>query len=104
MPACAHTLPAPQRRLIQRLTTPARIQAFLDATPYSAEDRCPLSVLTDRQAHCFDGGPLGGHKGRRYSRQAWLTAGATMDRIVFHRAIKDDFSPRSDAAWGRSFR
>src|SRR5207248_10883714 len=28
-----------------------------DETPYSAEDcyRCPLCVLRDRQAHCFDG-------------------------------------------------
>src|SRR5689334_15894242 len=40
-----------------RLSTPAAIQAYLDATPYSAEDRyrCPLSVVRDRKAHCFDG-------------------------------------------------
>jgi hypothetical protein len=35
----------------------ATIQAFLDSIPYSAEDiyRCPLRVLRDRKAHCFDG-------------------------------------------------
>jgi len=39
------------------LRTPALIQAYLDDTPYSAEDRyrCPLSVVRDRKAHCFDG-------------------------------------------------
>jgi hypothetical protein len=51
------SLTPPQRRLVDSFTTPARLQAFLDGTPYSAEDRyrCPLSVLRDRQAHCFDG-------------------------------------------------
>ena len=39
------------------LSTPAAIQAYLDDTPYSAEDcyRSPLSVVRDRKAHCFDG-------------------------------------------------
>lgn len=39
------------------LKTPAAIQAYLDVTPYSGEDRCrcPLSVVRDRLAHCFDG-------------------------------------------------
>ena len=43
--------------IFPRLPTPARIQAYLDETPYSAEDRyrCPLSVVRDRKAHCFDG-------------------------------------------------
>lgn len=47
-----------QRRLVAELDSPARIQAFLDQTPYSPEDRnrCPLSVLRDRRAHCLDGG------------------------------------------------
>ncbi|MGH2523629.1 MAG: hypothetical protein ACRDH2_14085 [Anaerolineales bacterium] len=46
-----------ERRLFAKLTTPAKVQAFLDAIPYSAEERyrCPLTVLRDRQAHCFDG-------------------------------------------------
>ncbi len=46
-----------ERRLAGRWTSPAAIQAFLDATPYSADPfyRCPLQVLRDRRAHCFDG-------------------------------------------------
>jgi hypothetical protein len=46
-----------QRRQLAALKTPAHIQAFLDDTPYSAEDcyRSPLSVVRDRKAHCFDG-------------------------------------------------
>lgn len=44
-------------RLVSGLDNPAHIQAFLDGLPYSADPfyRCPLSVLRDRQAHCFDG-------------------------------------------------
>ena len=44
-------------KLISNLTSPVKIQAFLDSIPYSAEDiyRCPLRVLRDRKAHCFDG-------------------------------------------------
>jgi len=47
-----------QRRIFSGLNSPARIQAFLDQIPYSAENinRCPLSVLRDRVAHCLDGG------------------------------------------------
>jgi len=39
------------------LDSPAAIQAFLDAIPYSADPfyRCPRRVVRDRQAHCFDG-------------------------------------------------
>jgi hypothetical protein len=44
-------------QFISTLTTPAKIQAFLDELPYSTEHiyRCPLRVLRDRIAHCFDG-------------------------------------------------
>jgi hypothetical protein len=47
-----------QCALLASLSSPAKIQAFLDATPYntSAENRCPLRVIHDRQAHCLDGG------------------------------------------------
>lgn len=45
------------RRVLQELTTPAAIQAFLDELAYSHEDiyRCPFRVLRDRTAHCYDG-------------------------------------------------
>lgn len=50
-------LTEPERRMVNELTSPARIQRFLDAVPYSTDDfyRCPLRVLRDRTAHCFDG-------------------------------------------------
>jgi hypothetical protein len=43
--------------LVRGLDSPFRIQEFLDTVRYSTEDvyRCPLSVLRDRHAHCFDG-------------------------------------------------
>ncbi len=42
---------------LRTLTHPARIQAFLDEIPYSTEPiyRCPIRVLRERVAHCFDG-------------------------------------------------
>ena len=46
-----------EHRFISTLTAPAKIQAFLDEVPYSTEHiyRCPLRVLRERIAHCFDG-------------------------------------------------
>ncbi len=46
-----------EQQFISTLTAPARIQAFLDELPYSTEHiyRCPLRVLRERRAHCFDG-------------------------------------------------
>ena len=43
--------------LVRTLTTPAKIQSFLEAIPYSPDHfyRCPLRVIRDRKAHCFDG-------------------------------------------------
>jgi hypothetical protein len=46
-----------ERRIFDRLATPAQLQAFLDRLTYSAESiyRCPLRVLRERKGHCFDG-------------------------------------------------
>jgi hypothetical protein len=46
-----------ERNFLSVLNSPLKIQDFLDGLPYSAEDRyrCPLSVLREREAHCFDG-------------------------------------------------
>ena len=51
-------LTASERAALAQLDSPAAIQAYLDATPYSPEerDRCPLNVIRDRVAHCLDGG------------------------------------------------
>src|SRR4030067_498660 len=47
----------PECEFLETLTTPVKIQDFLDGLPYSTEYvyRCPLRVLWDRVAHCFDG-------------------------------------------------
>jgi len=46
-----------ERHVVASLTTPPRIQAFLDSITYSSDDRyrCPLNVLRDRRGHCYDG-------------------------------------------------
>ena len=46
-----------ERQVLDELTTPLAVQAYLDGIPYSAEPmyRCPLRVMRDSMAHCFDG-------------------------------------------------
>ena len=46
-----------ERTLMAKLNSPSGIQAFLDGFAYSTEEvyRCPLRVLRERIAHCFDG-------------------------------------------------
>lgn len=51
------SLTPPERKLVSGLTTPFKVQAFLDGVPYSGEERyrCPLTFLRERAGHCFDG-------------------------------------------------
>ena len=53
----AGTLARSEKKIMTGLASPAKIQKFLDQTSYSTEDiyRCPLRVLRERKAHCFDG-------------------------------------------------
>jgi hypothetical protein len=46
-----------ESRNVAGLTTPSRIQTFLDSIEYSEEERyrCPLNVVRDRKGNCFDG-------------------------------------------------
>ncbi len=46
-----------ERKLLDDLNSPIEIQTFLNTIPYSADEfyRCPLRVLRERAAHCFDG-------------------------------------------------
>ncbi len=46
-----------ERRILGNLTNPSKIQVFLDGLAYSNEKayRCPLRVLRERVAHCYDG-------------------------------------------------
>lgn len=48
---------ARERRVLDALATPEKIQAFLDSIPYNDEITCrsPRRVLRDRKAHCFEG-------------------------------------------------
>jgi hypothetical protein len=71
------------RETLDGLTSPVRIQAFLDEIPYSPDDfyRCPLRVLRDRTAHCFDGA---------------LFAAATLRRIGFAPLVLDILSNGRD--------
>jgi hypothetical protein len=50
-------LTSSEQRTVEGLTSPSKIQEFLDQTSYSTENlyRCPLRVLRERRAHCFDG-------------------------------------------------
>ncbi len=52
-----NALSAFERELMAALKSPNKIQLFLDELTYSSEPiyRCPLRVLHDRKAHCFDG-------------------------------------------------
>lgn len=49
------------------LTTPRKIQDFLDTVAYEPEyaNRCPLRVLRERRGHCFDGALFGAAALRR---------------------------------------
>jgi hypothetical protein len=46
-----------QLKVLSGLTSPWKIQQFLDGIPYSSDDiyRCPVSVMKDNKGHCFDG-------------------------------------------------
>jgi hypothetical protein len=47
-----------QREILRGLTSPARIQAYLDTTLYRPEysNLSPLRVMQEGKAHCLDGG------------------------------------------------
>jgi hypothetical protein len=49
-----------ERKIFRTLTTPFKIQTYLDNIPYSGDPfyRSPRSVLRDQKAHCFDGALL----------------------------------------------
>ncbi len=51
-------LPRELQARLESLTTPFKIQQYLDEMPYVAEerDRSALNVMLDGQSHCLDGG------------------------------------------------
>jgi hypothetical protein len=72
-----------QLEMLSALTSPFKIQEFLDSIPYSSEDvyRSPASVLRDSQAHCFDGALFAAAALRRLGYPP---------RIVYMIAVRDD--------------
>jgi hypothetical protein len=72
-----------EEKFLARLTSPEKIQSFLDDVTYSADPiyRSPRSVMRDRQAHCFDGA---------------LFAACALERLGYRpliidlRAVRDD--------------
>ncbi|MBI4732028.1 MAG: hypothetical protein HY781_07880 [Chloroflexi bacterium] len=59
-----------ERKLLDGLNSPTKIQSFLNGIPYSADEfyRCPLRVLRERKAHCFDGALFAAMALRRIGR------------------------------------
>jgi hypothetical protein len=46
-----------ERALLGKLSSPSRVQDYLDRLTYRAEERaaCPRRVIQEQRAHCFDG-------------------------------------------------
>ena len=72
-----------EKKLLERLSTPDRVQTFLNELPYRCEDvfPAPVYVLRDGKAHCFDGALLAAAALRRTKFRSAL---------VNLRAINDD--------------
>lgn len=53
----ASTWTPEEKSVLRRLTSPFKIQQFLDSVQYSSESRyrAPRDVMKDKKAHCFDG-------------------------------------------------
>jgi len=87
-----------ERRIIDRLTTPIRVQTFLDKLPYSvaSDYRCPLRVLRDRMGHCFDGALFGAAAMRRLGHPPLIVNMVANDRDDDHMLALY----RRDGHWG----
>ena len=64
LPMAPHTFVPAERAVFRRLTTPEKIQRFLDDLAYNKEHdgetcRSPRRVLRDRTAHCMEGALFG---------------------------------------------
>jgi len=75
-----------ERRVMDTLTTPWSIQDYLDRIEYSTEAiyRCPLRVLRDGKAHCFDGALFGAAALRRIGHPPLITELVPNDRDDVH--------------------
>ncbi|HTP49755.1 MAG TPA: hypothetical protein VMK42_03570 [Anaeromyxobacteraceae bacterium] len=66
-PASPEVLTRAERGLLRALSSPARIQAYLDELAYRPEDDpgCPRRVMREGKANCFDGAVFGAFALRR---------------------------------------
>ena len=87
-----------ERKTMAGLTTPWKSQLFLDELAYSAEDiyRCPLRVLRDGKAHCFDGALFASAALRRLGHPPLITELVPNDRDDVHLLALY----RRDGHWG----
>ncbi len=69
--------------LLGRLSSPMKIQEYLDGLVYRAEDRgaCPRDVMKERRAHCYDGALFAAAALRRLGHPPML---------LDMRAVRDD--------------
>jgi hypothetical protein len=65
---------AAEQRVLRRLNSPARVQAYLDELPYRCEDGhlSARAALRDGRAHCFDGSLLAAAALKRAGYQPFL--------------------------------
>jgi hypothetical protein len=85
-------------RILRRLTTPEKIQAFLDELAYSTEGtyRCPLRVLRERMAHCYDGALFAAAMLRRLGHPPLI-----LEMLPNHRDDDHLLAPfKRDGHWG----
>src|SRR6478752_7460841 len=73
----ANELTVRERKLLKSLSTPWKIQAFLNALPYNNEpdgDTCrsPRRVMRDRTAHCFEAALFAAAALRVNGRPPWI--------------------------------
>lgn len=63
-----------ERAALRRLSTPARVQSFVDELAYRTEDEpaSPRRVLAERRAHCLDGALLAASALRRLGHEPMI--------------------------------
>jgi hypothetical protein len=91
-------LTGPEKKILARLNTPGKIQAFLDELDYSTEEayRCPLRVLRERVAHCYDGALFAAATLRRLGHPPLI-----LEMLPNHRDDDHLLAPfKQDGHWG----
>lgn len=73
----------PEQRKLLALSTPHKVQTYIDSLPYRAEDIYPppVAVLRDNRAHCFDGALFSAAALRRTALEVFL---------INLKAVRDD--------------